>query len=50
MTIIVTGGAGFIGSNFIFHSYVKQISGLPNHLFRLPDIRRKSFYFRASDG
>ena len=45
MTIIVTGGAGFIGSNFIF-----QISGLPNHLFRLPDIRRKSFYFRASDG
>ena len=34
----------------LYFSYVKQISGLPNHLFRLPDIRRKSFYFRASDG
>ena len=36
MTIIVTGGAGFIGSNFIFHmlnkypDYQYRLSGLPD--------------------
>lgn len=31
MNIIVTGGAGFIGSNFVF-SYAEEVSGLPDHL------------------
>ena len=33
MTIIVTGGAGFIGSNFIFHMMEAH-----------PDFRRKPFH------
>ena len=40
MTIIVTGGAGFIGSNFIFHM-LKQIPGLQDRLLRLPNLCRK---------
>ena len=30
MTIIVTGGAGFIGSNFIFHIKVSFFSNCSN--------------------
>ena len=44
MNIIVTGGAGFIGSNFIF-LHVKKIPGLPHHLSGLPDLCRKPFHF-----
>ena len=42
MTIIVTGGAGFIGSNFIFHMLDKY----PDYqycLLRLLNLCRKSF-------
>ena len=38
MTIIVTGGAGFIGSNFVFHM-LKKVSGLPDHLPGQADLR-----------
>ena len=31
MNIIVTGGAGFIGSNFIFHM-LRQIPGVPHRV------------------
>ena len=31
MNIIVTGGAGFIGSNFIFHM-LKEYPGLPHRM------------------
>ena len=58
MKIIVTGGAGFIGSNFVFHMlkkypdyrlqlrlpYVKQVSGLPDHLLGQADLCRKSVH------
>ena len=43
MTIIVTGGAGFIGSNFIFHM-------LPDCLLRLLNLCRKFINFRACYG
>ena len=43
MNIIVTGGAGFIGSNFIFHM-LKKIPGLPHHLSGLSDLCRKPFH------
>ena len=39
MNIIVTGGAGFIGSNFIFHM-LKKVPGLPHHLSGLPYLCR----------
>ena len=41
MTIIVTGGAGFIGSNFIF-SYDGGSSGLPYRMPGLPDLMPES--------
>ncbi len=49
MTIIVTGGAGFIGSNFVFHM-LNKYPDYRDRLFRLPDIRRKSFYTGACNG
>ena len=36
MNIIVTGGAGFIGSNFVFH--------MLNHLFGQADLCRQSVH------
>ena len=48
MTIIVTGGAGFIGSNFIFH--MLQIPGLQDCLLRLPNLCRKFINVRACYG
>lgn len=39
MNIIVTGGAGFIGSNFVFHM-LKKYSGLSYYLFGQTDICR----------
>ncbi len=38
MNIIVTGGAGFIGSNFIFH--MLKNTGLSDRMPGLPDICR----------
>ena len=38
MNIIVTGGAGFIGSNFVFHM-LKKVSGLPDYLPGQADLR-----------
>ena len=49
MNIIVTGGAGFIGSNFIFHM-LKALSGLPDRLPGLPDLRGQSFHARSGHG
>ena len=43
MKIIVTGGAGFIGSNFIFHM-LKKYPDYQNHLSGLSDICRKLIY------
>ena len=39
MNIIVTGGAGFIGSNFIF-PYAEKIPGLSDRMPGLPDLCR----------
>lgn len=41
MNIIVTGGAGFIGSNFVFHM-LKKLPGYPHCLSGLPDLCGKS--------
>ena len=41
MNIIVTGGAGFIGSNFVFHMLKK---GLSNHLSGQADLCRQSVH------
>lgn len=38
-TIIVTGGAGFIGSNFVFH--MLNTYRLPHCMFGLPDVCRQ---------
>ena len=43
MNIIVTGGAGFIGSNFVFHM-LKKYPGLPDHLPGQVDLRRQSVH------
>ena len=42
MNIIVTGGAGFIGSNFVFH--MLKVSGLPDHLSGQADLCRQSVH------
>ena len=39
MNIIVTGGAGFIGSNFVFHM-LKKYPDYQNHLFGQTDLCR----------
>ena len=52
MTIIVTGGAGFIGSNFIFHmlsAHPDYRIGTPrlvgrNHQRRVPELLRKDVW------
>jgi dTDP-D-glucose 4,6-dehydratase len=44
MTIIVTGGAGFIGSNFIFHMLKKY----PD--YRIICLGGKSFHTRTCNG
>lgn len=49
MNIIVTGGAGFIGSNFVFHM-LKKISRLQNHLSGQADLCRKPLHTGASGG
>ncbi len=43
MNIIVTGGAGFIGSNFVFHM-LKKVSGLPDYLSGQADLCRQSVH------
>ena len=49
MTIIVTGGAGFIGSNFIFH----MLNKYPDYriiCLDCTDLRRESLYIRTGNG
>ena len=48
MNIIVTGGAGFIGSNFIFTCL--RLIRLPDRLPGLPDLRGQSFRARSGHG
>ena len=46
MTIIVTGGAGFIGSNFIFQMLKKN----PDYRIICFDLCGKSFHTRTCNG
>ena len=49
MNIIVTGGAGFIGSNFIFHM-LKKYPDYRIICLGLPDVCRQSFHTRTCNG
>ena len=49
MTIIVTGGAGFIGSNFVFHM-LKGAPGLPDRVPGQADLCRQSVHPGPCDG
>ena len=46
MTIIVTGGAGFIGSNFVFH----MLKAHPHCLSGQADLRWQSVHAGACHG
>ena len=49
MTIIVTGGAGFIGNDFIFHM-LRAHSARSDRLLGQAHLRRQSDDDRAGDG
>ena len=49
MTIIVTGGAGFIGSNFIFYM-LKRTSTGSHRMSGFPDLCGQFVHARTGDG